>query len=258
MKKYLVLLGILLVFSISCGDEGGLGKICDPGVTQQCACATQQIGIQSCNVTGTGWTACTGCNGQADADINKSDGGVGQCSENCSAKDYGDVRFTCSLCSGVPTCLPRLEMFTGEVSKYLGYKYTHRTPDCKSNSTLYLKSSYFKQANVFEHEIMTQHFGLTVDVRDVTENFTDTFFSVTSSSKNNLKVTVVLFDKTTNTSCYNHNDSTIPPNFGTFNISFSKLSLGGSYTLSMDGLVKCNAKWKWIKYEAKGFIVGGK
>lgn len=47
-------------------------RVCDPGSTQRCVCASGE-GAQSCNADGTGWLTCS-CGGEVDADVR--DGGV--------------------------------------------------------------------------------------------------------------------------------------------------------------------------------------
>ena len=289
MKKYLMLLGILLVFAISCGDELST-TMCNPGSVQKCLCATQQIGIQTCNVQGAGWSACVGCFKESDAYVGKKDAGISpdylaHCSvgqfacindkaivcnaitgmfdlkEDCSTKNYGDIKFGCSMCNTEPKCLPSSNMFTGTISKYIGYSYSHREPDCKKNHIFSLDASYVDgKTKIFYHRVINTDFTLVVSVRDVVLNFTDTFYSSKSSAAGNYhKVQVRLYNESESKSYVNYDPNNsgtpkVPAILGTFSLKFTKLALGSSYTLLMEGMIESGGVWKSIKYEAKGFI----
>jgi|3_EtaG_2_1085321.scaffolds.fasta_scaffold06286_5 hypothetical protein len=173
--------------------------------------------------------------------------------EDCSKKNYGNIKFGCSICKGTPTCLPPTNMYSGEISKYIGYKYTYRYPRCPiPNVNFFIDAEYQnKSTKLFYHRIMTTNFSLVVAIRDVTATFNDSFYSSTSSTTKYHKVQVRLGICTN----WKIGDSTVVPNnYGTVKLKFSKLDMGGSYDLSMDGLLYCGGLWKPFKYQAKGFI----
>ena len=78
MKRLLAVI-ILTFVVLGCeADDTSIPDKCTPGSNQPCYCSGGKLsGVQSCNVAGTGWTKCVGCQDYADYEINLSkDGGV--------------------------------------------------------------------------------------------------------------------------------------------------------------------------------------
>lgn len=284
MNKILIVIGIF--FSIGCGDDGSVSRICDPGVTQACLCASSKAGVQSCNANGTGWETCLGCSGKVDGGINNdfdvssdqmakctaSQSGcsadkIVQCNtatgvlsvvEDCSKKNYGEVKFSCNVCSGVPTCLPPSDMFTGEVSKFIGYKYTYRDPDCNSSIAFKIDAWYILQfatitPKQFYHYARFSNYTIQIRFYNITENYSNTFLGKINAGRSDVEISIS--DGSTGCKNFEVSKPKTPTDLGTVKATFTKLGLGGAYTFSIDGLVDCGSEgWKPLKYEAKGFI----
>jgi len=296
---------LAFVFIMGCGASDIATEKCIPGLTQLCYCSNSKLsGAQSCNISGTGWSKCVGCQNYIDigtapdagvvldADVMTDDSSpdatvkplsdifphpdtVSKCLsyqsgcvydkivkcntftglldviEDCSKKNYGNVKFGCSICKGTPTCLPPTNMYSGEISKHIGYKYVYSYPQCPSNINFFVDAEYQTTKKLFYHRIVTTNFSLIVAIRDVTATFNDSLYSSISSTPKYHKVQIRMG------ACTNWkigDNTVVPSNYGTVKLKFSKLTMGGSYNLSMDGFLYCGNLWKPFKYESKGFI----
>lgn len=79
-RKMLGFLGLFVLMLSACAM--GAPPACTPGATQSCACGGGTMGVQTCNTTGTGFSACGMCSGGVDAGAPDN---RASCTNDCAA-----------------------------------------------------------------------------------------------------------------------------------------------------------------------------